>query len=64
MPYAPAGERFATLQIRLPPELLAWIDGLRTNQKIAASRAQAIRYLIEQGRAVEEAAARSVRDPG
>jgi len=46
--------RLETIQIRLPADLLQWIDEFRDSIKIPPSRSEAIRYLIEQGRKSEE----------
>jgi hypothetical protein len=41
------------VQIRLPVDLMRWIDEFRSTMKIVPSRSEALRYLIERGKAVE-----------
>jgi hypothetical protein len=45
--------KFETLQIRLPSDLLAWIDKFRAGLKIRPTRSETIRYLVERGKAHE-----------
>jgi hypothetical protein len=45
--------RLETVQIRLPVDLMRWIDEFRSTMKIVPSRSEALRYLIERGKAVE-----------
>ena len=39
------------LQIRVPVELLQWIDEFRSTLKVVPSRSKTVRYLIERGKA-------------
>jgi Arc/MetJ-type ribon-helix-helix transcriptional regulator len=52
-----SGSRFETVQVRLPGDVLRWVDEFRVSMKIAPSRSEAIRYLVERGKAAEDDAA-------
>jgi hypothetical protein len=45
--------KLETLQLRLPSDLLAWIDQYRASQPAVPSRAETIRWLLSVGVAVE-----------
>jgi hypothetical protein len=45
--------KLETLQLRLQPALLQWIDAYRARQPAVPSRAECIRYLLAVGVAVE-----------
>jgi Arc/MetJ-type ribon-helix-helix transcriptional regulator len=45
--------KLQTIQVRIPVDLLQWIDDFRNSMKVLPSRSEAIRYLIEQGKEAE-----------
>jgi hypothetical protein len=45
--------KLETLQVRLPPDLLMWIDTWRAEQPARPSRSETIRWLLGVGVAVE-----------
>lgn len=48
--------KLAAFQVRLPPDMLAWIDAYRSRQPAVPSRAETLRWLISLAIAVEERA--------
>lgn len=43
------GKTMMTLQLRMPVDLVEWIDDFRAGMEIKVTRAAAIRFVLERG---------------